>query len=146
MTIERLEYLKNIIDCRAPIINKEVNAELLELIRAEIERQSITDQEIKNAINYYGTSITEHEVNNYETDDIDYNRWQDENLKRDKLVIMALRQMKNEPCEWCDGGWHDIVGDFVGFSMENNIITAYGDGQLDIKISYCPFCGRKLGD
>ena len=43
MTIERLEYLKRIIDCRAPIINKEVNAELHSLIDDEIERQKPCD-------------------------------------------------------------------------------------------------------
>lgn len=44
MTIERLEYLKRIIDCRAPIINKEVNAELHSLIDAEIERKIGCDE------------------------------------------------------------------------------------------------------
>ncbi len=57
-----------------------------------------------------------------------------------------------EPCEYCDGE-KDLLKKYNGFtvSIYKNELELYfehneGDASDDVKINYCPMCGRKLED
>lgn len=60
----------------------------------------------------------------------------DERMAAFDLAIQALRQMRSEPCEWCDGNshkWLSVDPHAIGFDV-------YPDNYH----KFCPNCGRPL--
>ncbi|MHB9289673.1 hypothetical protein [Latilactobacillus curvatus] len=51
-------------------------------------------------------------------------------------------------CKYCEGEEIIIHGFYTDLSIDSKerLISALGEGQVDLKINYCPVCGRKLDD
>ncbi len=62
--------------------------------------------------------------------------------------------MKNDKCDYCNiennesklivlGNWNNLY--IERDEYENFYISAKSDGIAEMRINYCPFCGKKLG-
>ena len=51
-------------------------------------------------------------------------------------------------CKYCNGEKLVIHGDYTDLviNTRERLISAWADGEANLKINYCPMCGRKLGD
>lgn len=51
-------------------------------------------------------------------------------------------------CKYCDCETVVIRGDYTALVINagERLISAWGDGEANLTINYCPVCGRKLGD
>ena len=74
----------------------KIYADVLKLIDAEIASQSVTDEDVKDAIAI---------LYDFQAGDPNhFGRWlEDEVYECISLAITALRQIYTEPCEWCSG-------------------------------------------
>lgn len=128
MTIEELEQLIEYIDI-LPIDSRvefDYQIKIIEIIKAEIARQSVTDEDVQRAKNW---------IEEY------YKFWHQLSTQKElevfETILTALQQMNTEPCNWCKNNPEmtvQAVHEIKGF--EGNLYL--GD------ISFCPVCGRKL--
>lgn len=53
-----------------------------------------------------------------------------------------------QDCKYCTDEAITIHGDWTDLNVnaKERLISAWGDGEADLEINYCPVCGRKLGD
>lgn len=132
MTIEELKKFREIIkNRRAYFCDRGITAveedRILYLIDAEIARQSITDEDVKRAIEFFTCS-----------DGFQAKEMHD-------LAITALEQMRTEPCEWCLPSEQERYKgvrplDFISF-ME---FDGWEESRSKIGKNFCPNCGRAL--
>lgn len=143
MMIERLEELKIIrSDLRGNVellvrtddgeCSWEYGRELLEeLLDAEIERQSLTDEEISQVLSLFEDDETFLEIKYGEVVIMDKGR---------KIIIEALKDWQPvgdpdmlEPCDWCE---KEIIAETCVWDEDDEIES--------VPVIYCPSCGRKL--
>ena len=102
----------------------------IELLNAEIARQSVTDEAVQRAIAFYELNLQSRE-----DDAID-----DYVSARMRIVLAALRQMRTEPCWYCKGiESHNIKSVKTVTDESDRELGAY-----DTPYNFCPNCGRKL--
>ena len=64
-----------------------------------------------------------------------------------RVLLVAMRQMRSEPCEWCDGKEDSLLvwtKDPVEIEWDDREYTTRGWTWKELKPNYCPNCGRKL--
>ena len=144
MTIEELQKLKRdlarpIISCMNVSISTDWCHTVYELIDAEIERQSVTDDDVTKAIKSFEEMIQyhgRHEDEYRQTYGGKVPAFVHETISETKLAIDALRQYrKQEPCKFCQPG----AGLYARHRTDRNALT-----YRSIKPKHCPNCGRKL--
>lgn len=151
MTIEELQELKKyfeavVKDNDRRALRSDEEEQVLDLIDAEIARQSVTEEDVRDAIEHIRIIKTNHGLQNDEYQSLD-------------LAITALRQMQKEPQvqtkrldyhgqDEVDGDWKEPceyckeileVKGFLSVKYERCEIW-----QKTITADYCPMCGRKL--
>lgn len=121
-----------------------------------------TDEEVQRAIEYYGKQLYFQKANEEETRKHyggQLPSWHSEMTEMDNLAITALRQLKQEPCEWCDGEqkynqidekcswniWHYKLSRRYTLHIWEDLSSTYRKG-IEMDIKYCPACGRYLGE
>lgn len=145
MTIERLNELREIVLGDKEYLTNlntyhEPENELLKLIDAEIARQSVTDQQVKDAIVWLEESVAMYQtsIDLYPEEEYD-NNWH-KAVSKGKTAITALEQMRTEPCDKCTNRECALSGG--GDHCPVNSCSECKHYILDF--NYCPNCGRKL--
>lgn len=109
---------------------------ILTLANAELERQSVTDEDVVEAIQY----CVEQEQFNLETLKVEtlepksFFEWRAKMYRTAAKALQAYRP-EREPCEWCQGLSEKKF-------IRGNLIEP-GE-HTSIMANYCPNCGRKL--
>ena len=61
------------------------------------------------------------------------------------LSQLAISKTETTSCEWCDGEAHCLSqSDYTLLGIQGNTLYASGDDCTDIRINYCPNCGRRF--
>lgn len=145
MTIEELKILRTKVrqdyDMQVPGSDKEdaelagVGDYLIDLIDAEIERQSVTDEEIDEAEDFV-KAVANRMV---EIDELAMKIFNESN-RHWNLIVDALRAYrKPEPCVWCAEKNEIRPIEHIDYYMEDE----YGRMRR-LMFRYCPNCGRNL--
>ena len=137
----------------------ECYGDIQKLIEREIERQSVTDEEIREVIDWFereNKSLSEdvedlrETIEKYPFEKMSYSKntkdWRPFKIKaltsrveRNELAIQALQlfgksEEPKEPCEWCSGEQRLVC--YKVISPTTRVLVS--------KTNYCPNCGRKL--
>ncbi len=122
---------------------------LLALANAELERQSVTDEDVAEAIEMFQENIGNNNacvailtldlpgtVTQPDDDTDDEVAICEQENKCFRLAIQALQAYRpeREPCNWCEAQMQNVMG-----------YVQYGCYRLDASCwNFCPVCGRKL--
>lgn len=105
------------------------------LANAELERQSVTDEDVAEAIEWLDEDRRNLERKVAQTSSFNAGILRRE-LNRVRLAIQALQAYRpeREPCNWCEAQMQNVMG-----------YVQYGCYRLDASCwNFCPVCGRKL--
>jgi len=104
----------------------------LELIDEEIARQSVTDEDVKRAIDI----LHDWDVENIHDPSVGI--WRDEDMANAiPIAITALQQMRAEPCIYCK----ELSNEKGFLSVKYETCETW---LKPITASFCPNCGRKV--
>ncbi|MCK9482495.1 MAG: hypothetical protein M0R38_12205 [Bacteroidia bacterium] len=137
MTTEELKELRgNAYQFKMVMEDRELPAtyedRILELIDEEIARQSVTDEDVKRAIDI----LHDWDVENIHDPSVGI--WRDEDMANAiPIAITALQQMRAEPCIYCK----ELSNEKGFLSVKYETCETW---LKPITASFCPNCGRKL--
>jgi len=131
------KMLVNEIDGMTHDINESIDAFAvgIALANAELERQSVTDEDVAEAIEWLDEDRRNLERKVAQTSSFNAGILRRE-LNRVRLAIQALQAYRpeREPCDWCEAQMQNVMG-----------YVQYGCYRLDASCwNFCPVCGRKL--
>ena len=131
------KMLVNEIDGMTHDINESIDAFAvgIALANAELERQSVTDEDVAEAIEWLDEDRRNLERKVAHTSSFNAGILRRE-LNRVRLAIQALQAYRpeREPCNWCEAQMQNVMG-----------YVQYGCYRLDASCwNFCPVCGRKL--
>ncbi len=138
MDRERLEELREEVTRHRAFIddhamNTSTEDDVLELIDAELARQSVTDEAVQNMVQTFESFLS----SGHDAD------WTGDTVSNQYLhdaILVALRQTRTEPCWYCkDIESHGIKSVKTVTDESDRELGAY-----DTPYNYCPNCGRKL--
>ena len=152
MTIEELKELKKVVRAGFYIddtdgdeeffrvINQSDEIRILELIDEKISQLSVTDDDVREAIEWL-KRIKENALNILDWEnDLDLVDGYKTDIKRVEFLLQALQQMRTEGCHSCKGiESHGIKSVKTVTDKLGRDIDAY-----NTPYNYCPNCGRKL--
>lgn len=145
------KMLVNEIDGMTHDINESIDAFAvgIALANAELERQSVTDEDVAEAIEMFQENIGNNNacvailtldlpgtVTQPDDDTDDEVAICEQENKCFRLAIQALQAYRpeREPCNWCEAQMQNVMG-----------YVQYGCYRLDASCwNFCPVCGRKL--
>jgi ribulose bisphosphate carboxylase small subunit len=108
---------------------------LKSMLDAEIARQSVSDEAVRDAIEEL-SQLSDRAHYSQDGGHVKHMV----SLKTIDQSITALRQMRTEPCEWqLSCGYEEFEEHITGCGV---VFTFIGDEMKNIH--YCPNCGRKL--
>lgn len=158
MNIEYLEKMKQSVEISGSVpLDWQEMIDINLLIQAEIDRQSITDEDVQKAIKHIGklpTHCTSWIYLSYPKKPVCNMYVMPKTVK--ETALQALKQMGGkEPCEWCDldnkRETNTGSGFYMGFKKDpfDNDKVKFFIGETIFKImvvrfNYCPNCGRGL--
>ena len=115
--------------------HKDDLSTMLALANAELERQSVTDEDVAEAIEWLDEDRRNLERKVAQASSFNAGILRRE-LNRVRLAIQALQAYRpeREPCNWCEAQMQNVMG-----------YVQYGCYRLDASCwNFCPVCGRKL--
>ena len=125
------------------LLSDELIEKIISILDAEIARQSVTDEDVQDALWHFNLTLNARKEQEEETRkhyggelpsfEVAVNKYE-------TLAITALQQMRTEGCHCCNSiENHDIKSVKTVTDKQGRELDAY-----NTPYNYCPNCGRKV--